>query len=94
MKRSKKHIRASMNLIVYEHFHGRIDDMKEFVYRMGGYALNHPDYLKKMDDPLFAWMDMDSTVFLAEYVQLAYELTNQEPVAKFKGENKEYPHEI
>ena len=78
MKKSKKQITSEMNLIVYKHFHGRIDDMKEFVYRMGGYALNHPDYLKKMYDPLFAWLDMDSTVFLAEYVQLAYELTNPE----------------
>ena len=94
MKRSKKQISSEMNKIMYEHFQGSIDDMKEFVYRMGGYALNHPDYLKSKQDPLFAWLDMDSTVFLAEYVQLAYELTNQEPVAKFTGENKDYPHEI
>ena len=80
MNKSKKQIRAEMNRILYEHFENRPDNMKEFVYKIAGYALNHPDYLKKMDDPLFAWLDMDSTVFLAEYLYLAYELTNSEKI--------------
>ena len=80
MNKSKKQINAEMNRILYEHFENSPDNMKEFVYKIAGYALNHPDYLKKMDDPLFAWLDMDSTVFLAEYLYLAYELTNSEKI--------------
>ena len=78
MKKSDKKIKEKMNRILYEHFENSHDNMKEFVFKMAGYALNHPDYLKKMDDPLFAWLDMDSTVFIADYLYLAYELTKPE----------------
>lgn len=78
MSKSKKQIKEEMNRILRVHFDGSHDEMKEFFFKLAGYGLNHPKYLKSVKDAELAWLAMDDVLKIGDYLYLAYELTNFE----------------